>query len=147
VADQKIETPNEAEVEWIATHVKIATTLAAAYGHGEGTTLPDPSQLDEAYAAWLAGWLETPEAERDDPNAYINAIGLAFGQTLVDDLGLQWAVITDEYGTEMAVHGQPGDVIVYPPNLVGKRFESGETHFLAPLYDEIKAQVDHVRNL
>ena len=29
--------------------------------------------------------------------------GVAFGQYLVDDLGLSWKVVEDQYGTEMAV--------------------------------------------
>jgi hypothetical protein len=36
---------------------------------------------------------------------------MAFGQTLVDGLGLQWVIATDGHGSEMAVYGLPGTVL------------------------------------
>jgi hypothetical protein len=131
-------------MEWVESNLGVARALVAAYTGREQEALPNVELLDEVYAAWRAEWLRQPSGERDDPNVYINAIGLAFGQALVDELGLQWAVVTDDYGTEIAVHGQPGDVLVFPPNLVAKRFETGETGFLAPVFNEI---VDRVRSL
>jgi hypothetical protein len=84
------------------------------------------------FAAWLGEWLEQPEQDREDPNPFINAIGSAFGQALVDALGLEWAVVSDEHGTEIAVHGQPGDILVFPPNLVAKRFARRATRGFSP---------------
>jgi hypothetical protein len=131
--DQTIEPPNDAEAEWVRTNVMGVREAAG----GEAS----PAQIDELYAGWFEEWTAKPEEDREDPNPMINAFGLAFGQVLVDELGLDWAVVTDKYGTEIAVHGQPGDLLVFPPNLVAKRFERGETHFLQPIYQEIAAQV------
>jgi len=64
-------------------------------------------------------------------------IGFSFGQHLVDDFGLPWAVVSDEQGTEMAVHREAGDVTVFPANLAAKRWESRDTGFLRPIYDEV----------
>jgi Domain of unknown function (DUF3806) len=146
VSDQKIDAPTEAEMRWVESNLDVAQSLARAYTDDEETSLPRPPLLDEIFAAWLAEWHEEPEAERDDPNIYINAIGLAFGQALVDEVGLLWAVVSDKHGTEIAVHGEPGDLLVFPPNLVAKRFEKGETGFLAPIYEEIKARAHQLRN-
>jgi hypothetical protein len=55
-------------------------------------------------------------------------------------------VVTDKHGTEIAVHGQPGDLLVFPPNLVAKRFERGETHLLEPIYQGIVQQVAELRS-
>jgi hypothetical protein len=71
----------------------------------------------------------------------VHVVGLAFGQRLVDDLGMRWVVASDEYGTEMAVHHPLGDTLVYPANLVAKRWESRETGFLRPLYDGVRARL------
>jgi hypothetical protein len=144
VPGQQIDAPTEAELAWVESNLGVARALAAAYTGGEQEALPDVQLLDEIYAAWRAEWLQQASGERDDPNVYINAIGLAFGQALVDELGLHWAVVSDEHGTEIAVHGQPGDILVFPPNLVAKRFETGETGFLAPVFNEI---VERVRSL
>jgi hypothetical protein len=121
----------------VSSNVAIARELVDS--STEGT--PEPPELDAAYAAWFTDWRARPAGERDDPNVFDNAFGLAFGQHLVDTLGLEWAIVTDEHGTEIAVHGQPGDVLVFPPNLVAKRLERGEMHFFEPLSREIGAQV------
>ena len=136
--EQKIEAPTDTERDWVRANVELARDLTG----GELT----PEALDAAYARWLEQWLTTPEDQRDDPNLYVNAFGLGFGQLLVDELGLEWAVVSDELGTEIAVHGQPGDVLVFPPNLVGKRLESGETGFFAPLFAAIRGRVTELRD-
>jgi hypothetical protein len=145
VGEQTIEPPNESERDWIETNLGLARELVAAYTGSRPPGTPDASALDDAYAAWLADWRGQPPSERDDPNIFVNAFGLAFGQCLADALELSWAVATDDAGTEIAVHGQPGDVLVFPPNLVGKRFERGETHFFAPVLEEIRGQVQALR--
>jgi Domain of unknown function (DUF3806) len=144
VSGQAIEAPNQAELDWIEANLGIAKALRAAY-LGSEESLPPPPELDQIFATWMAEWQSLPEGQRDDPNVYINAVGIAFGQTLVDQLGLAWAIVTDEHGTEVAVHGQPGDVLVFPTNLIAKRFERGETDFIAMVFDGIAAQVQELR--
>lgn len=144
--EQAIQAPNDAELAWIRSNLDVAKRLAAIHTGGKREALPDPRLLDEVFAAWLREWNATPSDERGDPNAYINAVGLAFGQSLVDTLGLEWAVVTDEYGTEIAVRGQPGDLLVFPTNLVAKRFETGETHFLADIQAGVAARAQELRD-
>jgi hypothetical protein len=86
------------------------------------------------------------DAESEDPNPVINAFGIAFGQYLVDQLQMTWVVASDQHGTEMAVHGQPGDILVYPPNLVAKRYTARETVFFAALFTEFQSQIKIVRS-
>lgn len=117
----------------------------AAYTGSRPEGTPDPAALDDAYAAWFQDWSGQAPGEQEDPNVFVNAFGLAFGQYLVDTLKLGWAVATDEHGTEIAVHGQPGDVLVFPPNLVAKRFERSETQFFQPVYEEMRRQVEALR--
>lgn len=75
----------------------------------------------------------------------INALGMALGQYLVDRLGLDWKLVEDEYGTEVAVHGQPGDVLVFPPNLVAKRLETRTVGFFEPVAGQIERQLGELR--
>ena len=71
-------------------------------------------------------------AASGDPNGLINAIGIAFGQVLVDRLGFRWVIATDDYGTDLGVVAAEGtgDVLVYPANFVAKRFEERRTGFI-----------------
>jgi Domain of unknown function (DUF3806) len=140
-----IEAPNESELNWIRQNIAVARALAEQYGVSSERPL-DANTLDGVYANRRADWDQQDDGERLDPNDVVNAIGLAFGQSLVDQHGLHWVVASDEHGTEIAVHGSKGDLLVYPTNLVGKRFESGETGFLAPIAAEVAARVAELRS-
>jgi Domain of unknown function (DUF3806) len=137
MTEQKIEPPNESELAWVQAHVDAVKDLT-----GGDTSV---GTLDDVYARWYEEWTGQADADREDPNSMINAVGLTFGQRLVEELDLEWAVVTDEHGTEIAVHGQPGDILVFPPNLVAKRFERGETRFLQAVYEGVAEQVTALR--
>ncbi len=102
---------------------------------------PDPDGLD---AIWVK-WQSDQGAERPNPNMVVNALGLCFGQHLVERLGFRWAVITDKYGTEMGCIAQPGDITVFPANLTAKRIEKGAGPFFAGLFAEMDARVQALR--
>jgi Domain of unknown function (DUF3806) len=143
---QQIEAPNDSEKAWVETNLGLARELVSASGgRAPDSGSPAPAALDAAFAAWFGQW-HVGSAEGDDPNVFINAFGIAFGQRLIDDLALRWAVVTDADGTELAVHGQPGDLLVFPANAVAKRFTAGETGFFEPLYDGIRSEVERLRS-
>ena len=45
----------------------------------------------------------------------------------------------------MAVWGQVGDVLVFPPNLVGKRYVEGTTTFFADVAAKTEESVTRIR--
>lgn len=139
---QKISDLNLSEQQWVARNVDLAGEIAKVYGLPVEPGDPlDPQMLDAAWAAWLADHARGEE----DPNPYINAFGCAFGAYLVERLGLEWRVVEDKHGTEMAVWGQEGDVLVFPPNLVGKRYVAGTTTFFADVAAKTVESVTKVR--
>ena len=125
-----------AESEWIAERLSEASRLCAVGGVQSLT----PVLLDDAWTAGL------PAAASGDPNELINAIGIAFGQILVDRLGFRWVIATDDYGTDLAVVAAEGkgDVVVYPANFVAKRFEKQRTGFLAESVQLIAADLRRI---
>jgi hypothetical protein len=137
--NQKIEKLSVREKEWIASQLQGATKLIAIYAPSESSDELSLSALDHAFAAWISG----NEGNAEMINAVINRIGVAFGQSLVDGLGLEWVIATDERGNDLAVYGLPekGDVLVYPANFVAKRWEQRETNFLQASYDKIAQQI------
>ena len=137
---QRIESPNAAESAWIARNVELAASLASRYGAGPGVVL-DPAVLDRV----VVGWVGDSSPQRPAPNDVCNAIGLAFGQWLVGRLEMKWAVVTDEHGTDIAVHSEPGSVLVFPTSAVAKRLSSKEVPFLRDLYDQMAADIAEVR--
>jgi Domain of unknown function (DUF3806) len=136
----KLSKLNNAEREWIADNLSATREMIGEFS-SESSDI-EPSALDAAYSMWLA----QHDPETEDPNPVINAFGIAFGQYLVDHLQLQWIVASDKYGTEMAVHGQSGDILVYPANLVGKRYTTRETDFFAVHFAEFQSQIEMIRS-
>lgn len=125
---ERVEPLNEAEQEWVASTIAEAQRVLASSGLSADGTL-SAQALDEL---WTLLFAEEP----DDPNPAINLVGLAFGQLLVDRLGLAWVALTDENGTEVAVRGS-ANFTVFPTNFVAKRYAGRETDFIAPAYEEM----------
>ena len=136
---------NESERRWIDAHLRVARSTIKAFApdHGQEITL---RALDAAFGAWLA----QHDPTKEDPNPYINAFGVAFGQHFVDELHFTWVLVQDEHGTQMAVHGapgdQPGDVFVYPPNFVSKRYLIKTTDFFERTFQEMRGDIEHPPN-
>lgn len=137
---QQISELSASEQQWVDGNVELAREIAKTAGL-EVERVLDPQTLDIAWAGWLAGHARGEE----DPNPYINAFGLALGAYLVDRLGLEWKVVQDEHGTEIAVWGREGNILVFPPNLVGKRYVAETTTFFADVAAKTEEQVSNVR--
>ena len=142
MAGQTFSTPSDSERAWIARQLEGARLFVAAMSPGDAGFPDTLDALDRAWAAWL------PQAgdDNDQVNAAINAVGMQFGQHLVDHLGFTWTIATDAHGTDLAVLALPGrgDVLVYPANFVAKRWERGETGFLTASFEAIREQVSAV---
>jgi hypothetical protein len=139
---QEISDLNPSEQQWVGSNVELAGEIAKGYGLAvePGDSL-DPQMLDTAWASWLVDHVRGEE----DPNPYINAFGVAFGDHLLRRLGLEWKIVEDKHGTEMAVWGHEGDVLVFPLNLVGKRYVDGTTTFFADVAGRTEESVTRIR--
>ena len=134
---QRIMDVNAAERTWIAGNQQVVRSFAIDRGVLPDELAPvDPVVLDAAWAAWLEMHLRGEE----DPNSVINAFGIAFGQVLVDRLGLEWKTVSDVV-TDIALLGQPGDIVIYPQNLVARRYIAKNTAFFAELAAEVERRV------
>ena len=102
--------------------------------------------MDKCQSRNAARFERNSPADSNAINSVINAVGIAFGQSFVEGIGLSWVVATDEHGSEIAVHGLPGkgDIFIYPTNLVAKRWEHRQTHFLEPTYKRIADEIHSV---
>jgi hypothetical protein len=75
--------------------------------------------LDAAFVAWDA----TPEAQREPHDRIIERFALGIGEHLSRHTNLDWQVVTDAFGTDLAVaDGRRGDFVVVPMNLVAVRW-------------------------
>ena len=132
----RVDELNQAERAWIAN---LLAELQA-----DGVEI-ERDALSQYFAQRRAGWFATRRRKRPDPNPIINRTGAGLGEWLVQNLGLRWVVVTDEHGTEMAVHGDVGDIVLFPMNAVGKRWVDDDRASLAAFIDEAARSVQGVR--
>ncbi|MGL6075331.1 MAG: DUF3806 domain-containing protein [Fimbriiglobus sp.] len=137
MADQTFSLLSEHEWAWIAQQLDGVRLFVAAMSPADADAPVTLDALDRAWAAWL------PQADDEQANAAINAVGTQFGQFLVDQAGFEWTIATDAHGTDLAILALPGrgNVLVYPANFVAKRWERREANFLAASFDAIQEQV------
>lgn len=133
---QRVDELNEAERAWIAS---LLAELRA-----EGVEI-DRDSLSQYFDRQRHGWFATRPKKRPDPNPIVNRTGAGLGELLSQALGLRWVIVTDEYGTEMAVHGDVGDIVLFPMNAVGKRWDDDRHVSLAAFFDEASRSVLEVR--
>jgi hypothetical protein len=127
-----------AESEWLATQLATAVALARAYS-GDSEDLPTLARLD---TTWLA-WQSDSSASCPEPNVVVSGLGIAFGKHLATALTLEWAIVTDDFGTDLALFGEPGAVTFFPANMIAKRLEER-----APIFTQLhRAAVESVKQL
>lgn len=136
----KTQEPNPSELTWLAQMQETGRLLHEHYV-GPAKGLPDLEALDKTWVAWQSD----RSTDRVDANTVVNALGLCFGQHLVDRLRFRWAVITDDYGTELGCIAQPGDITVFPANLTAKRLNNGPHPLFVALFSRLEAQVKALR--
>jgi hypothetical protein len=130
---------NDSEWQWLSAHLQVAHSLAEAYA---GVSSPSPMTAELLDAAWNA-WVPHSGDDPEMANTIVIATGAALGQFLVDADGFRWVVASDEHGSEMAIIALEGtaDVIVYPMNLVARRYEARTQGFILPLLNGIRDQL------
>jgi hypothetical protein len=133
---------NDADRAWIAQQLEEARLFIAATSPADADGPITLEALDRAWTAWL------PHAGTDltQINTAINAVGVQFGQFLVDRAGFGWTIAADAQGTDLAILALPGrgDILIYPANFVAKRWERRESNFLTASFEVIRKQVADV---
>ena len=127
-----------AESERVASQLAAAVVLARAYT-GDSEELPSLARLD---TTWLA-WQGDRSKSRPDANAVVNSLGIAFGKHVATSLMLDWFIVTDEFGTDLAIFGEPGAVTFFPANMIAKRLKEK-----SPIFTQLhRAAVESVKQL
>ena len=136
---EKISPLNESEVAWVRAQLQSASKFVAGFSPEDSEQSLTLAALDRAFAAWVT----SEPLDPDLINSIINYVGIAFGQALVDRIGFNWVIATDERGSDLAVYtaSEQGDALVYPANFVAKRWTRHETNFLEKACNQIARDV------
>jgi hypothetical protein len=135
-AEPVLEPLTAAEVDWVRSSI---AELA-----DQDVRLGDIDDLGRHYDEMLTAWLRLNESQRPDPHAITNRIGLALGQYVADQARLDWTVATDEHGTEIALHRERGNVLIYPTNLVAQHWAAHALNTLPALARDMIVTVEQI---
>ncbi|MCB1301078.1 MAG: DUF3806 domain-containing protein [Tetrasphaera sp.] len=92
--------------------------LAAA-----GVSVDDLDALGAAYDREYAEWHGTRKGKRPDHDLIVEKYAIGIGEHLARTTDLRWRIVTDVFGTDLALADQKeGDFIVVPTNLVAARW-------------------------
>jgi hypothetical protein len=139
--DRSFDPLSEPEARYVSEQLVRAHDFALALDPRAECVCPSLASLDRAFENYLAAG-----GEPSDANEVVQAVGAAFGARLVEALGFQWVIATDEYGTDLAVLARRGrgDVTIYPVDFVAKRYERQEAPFLVAAFDSISKQLREI---
>lgn len=94
----------------------------------EGVDVDDLDSLSAGLDAAYRAWEQSPEGARPDHAAVVERYALGIGEHLERHTDLDWQVVTDVFGTDLALtEGFKGTFVVVPHNLVAGRWMRGET--------------------
>jgi hypothetical protein len=83
------------------------------------------SAYDRAYAEWAAA------RRRGDHDTIVERFAIGIGEHLARHTDLRWRIVTDVFGTDLALaDDRDGDFVVVPGNLVAARWMRGETGWI-----------------
>lgn len=74
-----------------------------------------------------------------------SCIGVAFGDVVANELGLNWIAQCDEYGTEPALNLENTSITLFPRTMILKRVEKSEYPDLQFLLGKLKESIDDLR--
>jgi len=104
--------------------------------------LPDANKLTlEDYDKAFELWQNDKQSDYSDTQV-IEIIGGYLGNKCVQDLDMEWSVVTDEYGTDYAVRSNQVEVTTYPFSAVLKRIEDGNSGFIHGLYHTVRHTIE-----
>ena len=70
------------------------------------------------------------------------ALGVVFGDVLVEQHGLHWVMYEDELGASKALRWQESDNFVFPVTVFSKRVQFNETIDVLAIYEKIASDID-----
>jgi hypothetical protein len=137
--DQKIEAPNDADVDRIARQLIHAQDTVEELS---GSSL-DGSEADLALIqiAIDSGAIE-PTATYT-----LQSLGLLFGRIFIENsVGYDWWMVEDEYGRDPALRYKETTLLAFPQTMISRRVEDGEVIDCSDLYNGLKKRLEEIRD-
>lgn len=129
-----LEDLNEKEKEYIKSNIVLAEKLLQGLDLVNDKHIFNPTNIDKAIEMWFQQDLQTQF--EIDVNRYSNALACGWGQFLVDNLKMEWYVITDNFGTEIGLYHKNNDAVIFPFQSTAKAFNTKNYDLLSLVTDK-----------
>ena len=74
----------------------------------------------------------------------LQALGIAMGDALADELMLDWVTVEDEYGRVPALNWPGTSILLYPLTMISQRIEAGETVDIDVMFEETRTKLQEI---
>ena len=74
----------------------------------------------------------------------LQALGIAMGDALADELMLDWVTIEDEHGRVPALNWPGTTIVFYPVTMISKRIEDGEEIDIDVIYEQTREKLQEI---
>ncbi|MBK9563846.1 MAG: DUF3806 domain-containing protein [Saprospiraceae bacterium] len=135
-----LEELNDKEKEYVRNNLELATELLKELQINDEVHQFSPKCIDKAIESWFSDSLE--QSIGVDINIYSNAMASAWGQYLADKLGMEWHVITDNYGTEIGLYHKINNTTIFPFNSTSKAFNNKSFDLISIITQSTKEILD-----
>jgi Domain of unknown function (DUF3806) len=137
MTDQKIEAPNDSDID------SIARALIHA-GHVIGEVLGSKLTGSRADLLLIQDLLDAGAVEREATYT-LQALGLAFGNVFIEEnAGYDWWMVQDEFGRDPAIRYKQSTLLAYPRTMLSKRIEDGESVNVTELFDGLCRRMEEL---
>lgn len=82
---------------------------------------------------------------KSDQTFELQALGVALGDVLAAQLGLEWIALQDELGRSRALRFGETDVVLFPVTMISKRVEAGLPVSVEELWEKARRTVADAR--
>ena len=74
----------------------------------------------------------------------LQALGIAMGDALADELMLDWVTIDDEHGRVPALNWPGTSIVLYPVTMISQRIEQGEEVDIDVMFEETRQRLQEI---
>lgn len=72
----------------------------------------------------------------------LQCLGIVLGDAFVQELGMEWVMVSDEHGRDPAVRRPGTSILLFPLTMISKRVERGEDVDVFDLFNGLAAEVE-----
>ena len=126
----------------IADKLKEAELLIIKYNGHLPASKYDANTLDIVFDKWR----KATDAEKETPEYVLEALGAALGQDIVNNLNCEWQVLTDQYGSDLAVIHKKYKVNGFPFSSAEKAYSQNRSGSFQTIKLTIKHHINEAEN-